>query len=188
MLTVFWDSQGVLLAHFQKRVEMSILHRTNTVKFCWSFVMKFAGDIQAKWQEGYCFVMTMPDPIQLEQLRREFKSCSGNFLNILFTAQILPLVTSIFWSAEKSPWWPMFCWWRRGWNVGAEMAETTVKRLACCRFWCTGKEMGQVYQCWWWIFLEINAFCRFEYHIFYVLYPFVTYLPTLPRISSMNDR
>jgi hypothetical protein len=26
-------------------------------------------------------------------------------------------------------------------------------------------------------------FSRFEYHMFYVLYPFVTYLLTLPRIS-----
>jgi hypothetical protein len=26
-------------------------------------------------------------------------------------------------------WWQMFCWWRRGWNEGADMAETTAKRL-----------------------------------------------------------
>jgi hypothetical protein len=32
MLTVFWDSQGVLLAHFQKLVKMCILHCT--VKCC----------------------------------------------------------------------------------------------------------------------------------------------------------
>jgi hypothetical protein len=29
----------------------------------------------------------MPDPIQPEQPRREFKNCSGNFLNIWLTAQ-----------------------------------------------------------------------------------------------------
>jgi hypothetical protein len=40
--------------------------------------------------------------------------------------------------------------------------------------------MGQVYQCWWRICWEINVFSRFEYHTFYVLYPFVTYLLTLP--------
>jgi hypothetical protein len=32
--------------------------------------------------------------------------------------------------------------------------------------------MGQVYQCWWRICREINVFSRFEYHKFYVLYPF----------------
>jgi hypothetical protein len=44
--------------------------------------MKFTGIVQAIWQEGYCFIMTMPDPIQPEQSRREFKNYSGNFLNI----------------------------------------------------------------------------------------------------------
>jgi hypothetical protein len=60
----------------------------------------------------------------------------------------------------------------------AEVAETTVKRLLCCGFRCTGKAMGQEYQCWWTICREINVFSRFVYHMFYVLYPFVTYLLT----------
>jgi hypothetical protein len=30
-----------------------------------------------------------------------------------------------------------------------KVAETTVKRLLCCGFRHTVKEMGQVYQCWW---------------------------------------
>jgi hypothetical protein len=41
--------------------------------------------------------------------------------------------------------------------------------------------MGQVYQCWWRICREINVFSRFEYHLFYVLYPFVTFLLNVPR-------
>jgi hypothetical protein len=62
------------------------------------------------------------------------------------------------------------------------MAETTLKRLLCCEFRRIGKEMGHVYQRWWRICREINVFLsRFEYYIFYVLYPFVTYLLTLPR-------
>jgi hypothetical protein len=32
-------------------------------------------------------------------------------------------------------------------RAGAEVAETTVKRLLCCWFRRTGKAMGQVYQC-----------------------------------------
>jgi hypothetical protein len=39
--------------------------------------------------------MTMPDPIQIEQPRREFRNCSGNFMNIRLTARTWPLVTSI---------------------------------------------------------------------------------------------
>jgi hypothetical protein len=34
-------------------------------------------------------------------------------------------------------------------RAGAKVAETTVERLLCCGFRCNGKEMGQVYQCWW---------------------------------------
>jgi hypothetical protein len=41
--------------------------------------------------------------------------------------------------------------------------------------------MGQVYQCWWRICRDINVLSSSEYHIFYVLYTFVTYLLTLPR-------
>jgi hypothetical protein len=40
------------------------------------------------------------------------------------------------------------------------------------------------------IFQEINVFSRFEYHMFYVLYPFVAYLLTLPRtwLCKLNIR
>jgi hypothetical protein len=73
---------------------------------------------------------------------------------------------------------------------GAEEAETSQKRLLCCEFRRSGKAMGQVYQCWWRICRELNVFPRFEYHMFYVLYPFVTYLLTRLRrnvgISKMG--
>jgi hypothetical protein len=72
--------------------------------------------------------------------------------------------------------WQKFRWWRRGWSWGEEVAETTVKRR-------TGKAMGQVCQGWWRICREINVFfSRFEYHIFYVIYPLVIYLLTLRGI------
>jgi hypothetical protein len=74
------------------------------------------------------------------------------------------------------------------------VAETTVKRLLCRECRRTGKAMGQVYQCSWRICREIKVLSRFEYHMFYVLYPFMTYLLTLPRIIQrrmvkwlMND-
>jgi hypothetical protein len=52
---------------------------------------------------------------------------------------------------------------------GAEVAETTVKRLLCFGFRHTGKAMRKVYQCLWRICRELNAFFpRFEYLMFYV--------------------
>jgi hypothetical protein len=50
----------------------------------------------------------------------------------------------------------------------------------------TGKAMGQVYQCWWRICREINVFPKFEYHKFYFLYSFVTYLLT-PSYSHQHE-
>jgi hypothetical protein len=67
-----------------------------------------------------------------------------------------------------------------------EVAETTVKRLLCCRFRCAAKAMGHVYPCWWRMCREINVLSRFKYHMFYVLYPFVIYLLTLPCIPTIS--
>jgi hypothetical protein len=78
-------------------------------------------------------MMTMPDDTQPEQLRTEFKNYSGNFSHIRLTARTWSLATSICLVAKQPPWWQMFRWWRRGWNRGAEMAETTVKRLLMLR-------------------------------------------------------
>jgi hypothetical protein len=59
-------------------------------------------------------------------------------------------------------------------------AETTVKILSMlCVFRRTGKAMGQAFQCWWRIYRETNVFSKFDYHMIYVLYPFVTYLLSL---------
>jgi hypothetical protein len=63
---------------------------------------------------------------------------------------------------------------------GAGVAETRVRRLPCCKFRSNAKAMGQVYQCWWRICREINT----SYHMFYVLYQFVTYLLKPPRIYT----
>jgi hypothetical protein len=61
--------------------------------------------------------------------------------------------------------------------------ESGWERLLFCGFRRIGIPMRQLYQCWWRICQEINIyfFFRFEYHMFYVLHPFVTYLLTLPR-------
>jgi hypothetical protein len=67
---------------------------------------------------------------------------------------------------------------------GAEVAETTVKRLLCCVFRLAGKAMGQVYQCEWRICWEIHFFPRFEYHMFCAFYPHTYWLFLLPLLNS----
>jgi hypothetical protein len=42
-----------------------------------------------------------------------------------------------------------------------------------------------MYECWWTICRDIISF-GFEYDIYYVLYQFVTYLLTLPRIMKRD--
>jgi hypothetical protein len=69
----------------------------------------------------------------------------------------------------------------------AEVCQTTVKILVCCGFRRIGKAMGQVYECCWRICREINVFPRFEYHMFHVLYLFVTYLLSLARITNSSQ-
>jgi hypothetical protein len=44
--------------------------------------------------------------------------------------------------------------------------------------------MGQIYQCWWRMCSEVNVFPGFEQYMFYVIYPFVTYLLTLSRMCN----
>jgi hypothetical protein len=70
---------------------------------------------------------------------------------------------------------------------GAKVAETTVRRLLCCGSRRIGKAMGQMYHRWWRIYRKINIFFGFKYHVLYVLYPFVTYLLTLPRMMRANQ-
>jgi hypothetical protein len=76
----------MLAVCFQKRGE--------NVKFCWSFVMQFAENVRANWQEGCCFIMKMSNPIQPEQPRREFKKYSEDFLNIRLIPRTWPVLTS----------------------------------------------------------------------------------------------
>jgi hypothetical protein len=67
------------------------------------------------------------------------------------------------------------------------VAEKTVKRQLRCGFRRTGKAMGQVYRCWWRICRETGIFSRFEYHMFYILYSFVIYLLSLPRVTTSQN-
>jgi hypothetical protein len=91
----------------------------------WSF------EVQANWQEGYCFIMTMPDSI--------------------LTTRTWALVISICLGRQKTA---MAKRLKRRCGSGWENS----KKFLCCRFRGTGKAMGQAYQCWWRICREINVF------------------------------
>jgi hypothetical protein len=85
---MFWDSQGVLLTHFQKHGK-----NMNSASYCEVLVklgIQFTENVQANWQEGYCFIMTMPYPIQPKQPRREYKNYKGNFLDIALQPDLAP--------------------------------------------------------------------------------------------------
>jgi hypothetical protein len=88
MLTLFWYSQGVLLVHFQKRGG-----NMNSASHC-EVLLKLRDAVRRKRpgqrQEGYCFIVTMPDPIQPEQPTRQFKNYSLYFLNITFQPGLGP--------------------------------------------------------------------------------------------------
>jgi hypothetical protein len=86
------------------------------------------------------------------------------------------LVESVFFFCVKQfkIGWQRFRWWRRGWNRRTKVFETVVKRLLYWEFRRVGKGMGQVYQCWWRICGGRNIFPRFKYHMFNILYPFVS--------------
>jgi hypothetical protein len=63
------------------------------------------------------------------------------------------------------------------------VAETIVKRPLCCGFRPIGKTKGQVINVGGGYIEKRMFFPGIEYHMFYVLYPFVTYLLTIPRTS-----
>jgi hypothetical protein len=56
--------------------------------------MQFTENVQANWQEEYCFIMTMPDPIQPKQPKR-IQELQWELPELLPSTQTWFLVTSI---------------------------------------------------------------------------------------------
>jgi hypothetical protein len=97
-----------------------------------------------------------------EEQRSVARFCGqkDSMLRIFIRKCFLFTVGSVCHVKRFTTWWQTFRWWRRVSNGGAEVAETTVTRLPCCGFRRTCKALGQVYQCWWRMCREINAFPR----------------------------
>jgi hypothetical protein len=94
----------------------------------------------------FCVLCGQKDSMQRTFIKKCFMFTVGNVLS----------------RKAVQPWWRTFRWRRRAWNGGAEMAETTPKRLLCCEFRCTGKVLVEDMS-------RNKCFPRFEYHMFYVL-------------------
>jgi hypothetical protein len=85
VLTVFCDSQVILLAHFQKRGE-----NMNSAMYC-KVLLKLLDAIRRKHPgqlaRGILLHRDNARPHTAREPRREFKNYSGNFLNIRLTAR-----------------------------------------------------------------------------------------------------
>jgi hypothetical protein len=91
-LTVFWDSHGVLLSHFQNCGE-----NMNSASYC-EVLLKLHDVCRKSLRQVAKGVLLQHDnarPHTARVTRREFKNYSGNFLKISLTAWTCPLVTSI---------------------------------------------------------------------------------------------
>jgi hypothetical protein len=86
--------------------------------------------------------------------------------------------------------WQTFQWWRRSWNGGAEVAETTLERLIRCGFWRTRKAIGLVYHSLLSFTVSVLVKDMWRNHFFFLvsnitylkfLYTFMNYLLALPR-------
>jgi hypothetical protein len=89
MLTVFWDSQGVLLDHFRKRGK-----NVDSASHC-EVLLKLLDEVRIRRSGQQARrVLLHHEPIQPKQARRELKNYSGNFLTIRPTARTWPLLTS----------------------------------------------------------------------------------------------
>jgi hypothetical protein len=88
MLTMFWDSQRVLLTHFQKHGE-----NVNSSSYC-EILLKLQDAIRMKHPgqlaRGVLLHRDCQTQLQPKHPRREFKNYSRNFLNIHLKPRLGP--------------------------------------------------------------------------------------------------
>jgi hypothetical protein len=103
---------------------------------------------------------------ELRYVVRFFCGQKDSMQRIFIKKCFLFTVGSVFHVKRFTTGWQTFRRWR-GWNGGAEVAETTVRRLLCCQFRRTGKAIGHVYQ-WWWRTCREKK-CLFQVRILHIL-------------------
>jgi hypothetical protein len=186
-LTVFWNFQGMLLAYFQKRGG-----NVNSASYC-EVLLNLRDAIRRK-RPGQLSrgALLRHDNARSHTARANSGGNTRTIVGTSWTSALQPLLGLVWfisvWSAKIPPWCQTFRWWRRGWNGGAEGAETTVKILPCCGFLRTGKATGQMYECWWRIYREIIFFFQFRIsNILRFTYVNLWHIYLLRRINEYQE-
>jgi hypothetical protein len=166
VLTVFWDFQRVPLAHVQKRGE-----NVNSASYC-VVLLKLRDAIRGKRSgrlaRGVQFHHDYARPHTARATQERIQELIVHWELLEhppYSLYLAPNDFHLFGPPKNHFGGKRFADDRRSCNRGAEVAETIVKILQCCRFRRTGKAMGQVYQCWWRICQEINVFFFFQIRI-----------------------
>jgi hypothetical protein len=78
------------------------------------------GNVKDNWHDGYCSILTMPDLIEPDQPRWEFKNDNGNFLDIYlpYSPDLAPSDLDLF-GPLKATLVANIPWQQRGWNRAA---------------------------------------------------------------------
>jgi hypothetical protein len=170
MLTVFWDSQGVLLAHFQKYIE-----NMNYASY-FEVLLKLRDAIRRKCP-GHLLHRGNARPHTVRATQKRIQELKWELLeHLTYSADLVPSDFHLFGPLSNQLCGKYF--------TDDEDVETEVRKWLRQQskdfYAAAGKAIGQVDQCWWRVCREIDTFPSFEYHMFCVLYPFVTLLMTLP--------
>jgi hypothetical protein len=176
---VFWDSRGVLSAHFQKHGES-----VNSASYC-EVLLKLRDAIRREYSgqlaRGALLHHGNARPHTARATQERIQELRWELLeHPPYSPGLSPSDFNLFGQLNAALVANISIMTKR-FKRRREVTETTAKRLLCCGFWRPGKVMKQKNQCWCGIWREGNIICRFEYDMFYVMYPFVTYLLTLPR-------
>jgi hypothetical protein len=146
------------------------------VKFCWNFRVQLPENFLANWQLLH-HDNARPHTARATQERIQELKCEL-LEHPPYSPDLSPRDFHLSASLKNPLRWQMLRWWQCGWNgSGREQSknfniagfDTLVKRWDKCI------NVGEG------ICREINVSFRFEYNMFYVLYPFVAYLLNLPR-------
>jgi hypothetical protein len=132
MLTMFWDSQEVLLSHFRKHGES-----VNSASYC-EVLLKLRDAIRRKrpgqLARGVLLHHDNARPNTAQSTEDRIQELQWGLLEHLsYSPDLTPSDFHLVGLLKKPPWWQTFRWWR-GWNRGAEVAEITVKDFCAARF------------------------------------------------------
>jgi histone-lysine N-methyltransferase SETMAR len=106
MLAVFWDSKGILLAHFQKYGEnVNFASYHEVLLKLWDVIHR---KYPCQLEEGYCFIMTMPDTSTTQATQKSIQELQWELLEHLPCSPDLAHSDLHLFGPRKPPWWKTF--------------------------------------------------------------------------------